>query len=79
MTTAGLATGVGLEHAGVRAKVADLVGVALQGSNTAAPNVGSYVKEHPVISGTVAAAVAAGVGYLAYQHFHTDAPAAPAH
>lgn len=78
VTTAGVATGVVLEHAGVPAKVADLVGVAFQGSKTAASNVGSYVKEHPVISGTVAAAVAAGVGYLAYQHFHTDAPAAPA-
>ncbi|MFN8606543.1 MAG: hypothetical protein U0931_03360 [Vulcanimicrobiota bacterium] len=76
VTTAGVATGVVLEHAGVPAKVADLVGVAFQGSKTAASNVAGYVKDHPVISGTVAAAVAAGVGYLAYQHFHT--PAAPA-
>ena len=64
------------DKVGVPAKVADLVGVAFQGSKTAASNVAGYVKDHPVISGTVAAAVAAGVGYLAYQHFHT--PAAPA-
>lgn len=71
VASAGVATGVLLEHAGVPGKVADLVGVAFQGSKSAASNVGAFVKEHPVASGTVAAAVAAGVGYLAYQHFHT--------
>jgi ElaB/YqjD/DUF883 family membrane-anchored ribosome-binding protein len=76
VASAGVATGVVLEHAGVPSKVADLVGVAFQGSKSAASNVGTFVKEHPVVSGTVAAAVAAGVGYLAYQHFHTPAPAA---
>ena len=76
VASAGVATGVVLEHAGVPGKVADLVGVAFQGSKSAASNVGNFVKEHPVVSGTVAAAVAAGVGYLAYQHFHTPAPAA---
>ena len=72
---AGVATGVLLQHAGVPAKVADAVGVAFQGSKSAAANVGTFVKEHPVLSGTVAAGVAAGVGYLAYQHFHTPTPA----
>ncbi|MBS2036205.1 hypothetical protein JST97_14540 [bacterium] len=76
VTTAGVATGVVLEHAGVPAGVAKLVGGAFEGSKDAASGMVNYVKEHPVISGTVAAAVAAGVGYLAYQHFHT--PAAPA-
>ncbi len=70
VASAGVATGVVLEHAGVPGKVADLVGVAFQGSKSAASNVGTFVKEHPVVSGTVAAAVAAGVGYLAYQHFN---------
>lgn len=74
VASAGVATGVVLEHAGVPGKVADLVGVAFQGSKSAASNVGTFVKEHPVVSGTVAAAVAAGVGYLAYQHFN-PAPA----
>ncbi len=73
VASAGVATGVILENAGVPGKVADLVGVAFQGSKSAASNVGTFVKEHPVVSGTVAAAVAAGVGYLAYQHFATHA------
>jgi len=75
VASAGVATGVVLEHAGVPGKVADLVGVAFQGSKSAASNVGNFVKEHPVVSGTVAAGIAAGVGYLAYQHFHTPTPA----
>lgn len=75
VASAGVATGVVLEHAGVPAKVANLVGVAFQGSKSAAVNVGTFVQEHPVVSGAVAAGVAAGVGYLAYQHFHTPTPA----
>lgn len=78
VASAGVATGVVLENAGVPGKVADLVGVAFQGSKSAASNVGTFVKEHPVVSGTVAAAVAAGVGYLAYQHFNAPASPAPA-
>lgn len=79
ITSAGVATGVVLERAGVPDKVAGLVGMAFQGSKSAASNVGQFIKEHPVVSGAVAVGIATGVGYLAYQHFNsTPAPAAQA-
>jgi len=72
ITSAGVATGVVLERAGVPDKVAGLVGVAFQGSKNAASNVGSFIKEHPVVSTAVAVGIASGVGYLAYQHFNAQ-------
>lgn len=70
VASAGVATGVLLERAGVPDKVADLAGMAFQGSKSAAANVGSFIKEHPVVSGAVAVGIATGVGYLAYTHFN---------
>ncbi len=69
IASAGVATGVVLERAGVPEHVANLAGQAFQGSKSAAANVGEFIKEHPVVSGAVAVGIAAGVGYLAYNHF----------
>lgn len=70
VASAGVATGVVLERAGVPDHVAALAGRAFEGSKSAAANVGEFVKEHPVLSGAVAVGIAAGVGYLAYNHFN---------
>ncbi|MBT9583631.1 hypothetical protein IV102_09780 [bacterium] len=70
VASAGVATGVVLERAGVPDKVASLAGLAFQGSKSAASNVGTFIKEHPVVSGAVAVGIASGVGYLAYNHFN---------
>lgn len=70
VASAGAATGVVLERAGVPASIAKLAGNAFEGSKDAAGKMAEIVKEHPVISGAVAVAVASGVGYLAYQHFN---------
>ena len=75
VASAGVATGVVLERAGVPDKVAGLAGMAFQGSKSAAANVGSFIKEHPVVSGAVAVGIATGVGYLAYTHFNAPASA----
>ncbi len=75
ITTAGIGTGVVLERAGVPDKVAGMIGSALDASVGGAKQLGQMVKDHPVIAGTVAAGVAAGVGYLVYQHYNVPAPA----
>jgi ElaB/YqjD/DUF883 family membrane-anchored ribosome-binding protein len=72
VASAGVATGVVLERAGVPDKVASLAGMAFQGSKSAASNVGAFIKEHPVVSGAVAVGIATGVGYLAYNHFNAQ-------
>ncbi len=80
VASAGVATGVLLERAGVPAQVATATSVAFDSAKGTAGNVagtvGQYIKDHPVIAGTVAVGVAAGVGYLVYNHFNpTPAPA----
>lgn len=63
----GVATGVLLNQAGVPDTVAGWVGQAIDSSKDGMGEVGGFIKEHPVISGVVAAGVAAGAGYLIYQ------------
>ena len=75
---AGVGTGILLEKAGVPAELANITGKVMDVGGSAASSAIEYAKAHPLITGTGAAVVAAGVGYLAYQHFHQDAPAAPA-
>ena len=80
VASAGVATGVLLERAGVPSQVATATSVAFDSAKGTAGNVagtvGQYIKDHPVIAGTVAVGVAAGVGYLVYNHFSpSPAPA----
>jgi len=79
IATAGVGTGIVLERAGVPDKVAGMIGSALDSGMGGAKKLGQMVKDHPVIAGTVAVGVAAGVGYLVYHHYNVPAPApAPA-
>ncbi len=73
---AGVGTGVLLEKAGVPAELANVTGSIMNATGGAASSALEWAKSHPLVTGTGAAVVAAGVGYLAYQHFHQDAPAA---
>lgn len=73
---AGVGTGVLLEKAGVPKEVADITGGAFAYGQSTASSAVDWAKAHPLVTGAGAAVVAAGVGYLAYEHFHTETPAA---
>jgi ElaB/YqjD/DUF883 family membrane-anchored ribosome-binding protein len=69
---AGTTAGVVLEHAGVPEKVAAVAGAMVDSvrgnASEGLGTVATAVKNHPVMSGTIAAALAAGAGYVIYQH-----------
>lgn len=73
---AGVGTGVVLERAGVPNAVASAAGAVLESGKSGLGSVGQAIKDHPYLSGAIAAGIAAGAGYLIYQHVNTPAPAA---
>lgn len=68
----GVATGIVLEKAGVPEKIAAVAGNvvdgAASGTSSGLSAVADAVKTHPVLSGAIAAGLAAGTGYLIYTH-----------
>lgn len=63
----GVGLGVVLGEMGVPETVAGWAGQAVDASSEGFGKVGEFMKEHPVISGAIAAGVAAGAGYAIYQ------------
>lgn len=73
---AGVGTGVVLERAGVPDAIASAAGAVLKSGKDGLGSVGQAIKDHPYLSGAIAVGVAAGAGYLIYQHVNSPAPAA---
>lgn len=73
---AGVGTGVVLERAGVPDAVARAAGAVLESGKDGLGSVGQAIKDHPYLSGAIAVGIAAGAGYLIYQHVNSPAPAA---